>query len=270
MASDKPNGVMAEYSAEYTESQRQLAREKLDSDSFVAEQEVRQENADAQAASTQRQALLERCKAVPVYTRISTPVEPFESVTACIDVIIEAAAAFRRGHAETGPSSNFGADVVRSKYEERLLAMLEARLISLVEPATMLPWRGDPERSDLHDLLLARNDLVLFAKHQGVEVSSAEGDSVSDYIGPDEVGEKSWPFVYATMAALAYLSGVKEHKIVSSVAAVLQDTKCSISESTVRKYFDQIRKQGITPNGKIPRQNYGERPIRGGDNDAED
>jgi hypothetical protein len=270
VASDKTNGVMAEYSAEYTEWQRQLAREKLDRDRFEAEQATRRESEDALVTSAQRKALLDRCKSVPSYTRIHTPVEPFESVTACIEVLIEAWSVFRTLHAENEPSRSVTPDVVRSEYERRLLAMLEAGLVSLVEPATMLPWSGNPERSNVNDLLLAREEFVLFARYQGIEVCSPESASADGSTDLNEVGEKSWTFVYATMAALAHLSGLKPHKIASSVVAVLEGTNYPVSESTVRKYFDQIKARGIVPKGEIPVRNYSKHPIRGGSNDAED
>lgn len=270
MASDKTGGVMADHSAQYTEWQRQLAREKLDRDRFEAEQVARRETADALAMSAEREALLDRCKPVSAYTQIDVAIKPFESVAACIDVLIDASSAFRRAHAGTGPSSNFDPDAARPEYEKRLLTMLEAGLINLVEAATMLPWSGKHEWSNVRDQLLAHEDFVLFAEYQGIEVGSSGNESTGGSTSPDEVGEKSWPFVYATMAALAYLSGVKPHKLVSSVIAVLEGTKCPVSESTVRKYFEQIKARGILPKGEVHAQNFGRRPIRNGTDDTDE
>lgn len=268
MAADKTSGVIAEYSAEYTEWQRQLAREKLDRDRMEAEHVTRQENAGVLAASAKRQVLLDRCKPVVVYTRMDFFGNPFGTVATCIEMLIEASGAFRRANAGTDSGCDFNPDAVRSEYEKRLLAMLEAGLIGLVEPATMLPWSGNPEWSNVHNLLLAREDLVLFAKYQGIEVGSSETELASGSTSLDDVGEKSWPFVYATMAALAYLSGLKPHKVVNSVVAVLEKSKYPVNESTVRKYFEQIKSRGIVPQGEVPAQNFNKRPIRGGTDDA--
>jgi len=250
--------AQADYSAAYVEWQRQRDREALEREKFDAEQTSKREAAQQRDEEEQRLALLSRCMPMPIYTRVELRDENFRTAAACIKLVLDTSVEFRRECFGASIDSPQDLDAQQSRYEDRFLAMLELGLIKPIDSTTMLPWAGDCKWSEVSGLLLAYDDFVRFSKNQGVRVENLGALSNEDSSDLSEVGEKSWPYVLAVIAALAHLSGLKSHKVASSVAAVLADSNYPIKEGTVRVYLQKINGLGIFPKGDVPKENYGD------------
>lgn len=252
------NVAQADYSAAYIEWQRQQERETLERERFDAERASKREAARQRDEAQERSAILNRCRPVPIYTRIELRDEGFRTVAACIKLVLDASIAFQREcfGANTYRSSDSGAQ--QSRYEDRFLAMLELDLVKPIDSSTMLPWTGDCKWSEVSGLLINHDDFVLFSERQGIRVDNPGTFSNEDSFDSAEIGEKSWPRLLAVIAALAHLSGLKSHKVASSVAAVLAESDYPIKEGTVRSYIRRIESLRILPRGEVPEENYGD------------